>query len=412
MSVPLIINGVTFQYPQQGDTNWGPTLTNWSTAVTNGMLQKAGGTFTLTADADFGASFGLKSLYYKSRESNIATAGILRLSNASVGIGWRNAANNGNLLLTTDASNNLLFNGVIVGSSNTLTDSHIFVGNASNVPADVAMSGDITITNTGVTAIGAGKIVNAQINASAAIALSKLASTTAYFWYAANTSGVLTPLGVTASRAVVTDANGLPSASTVTAATLAFLDATSSVQTQINGKLSLSGGTMTGNIAMGGNSLTGTGSVSFNNTATGGITGTTTNDSAAAGKVGEYVESVITSLTNVATAGNLSDLTSIALTAGDWDVSASIYFIANGATGIASVRLAVSNTAGNSGTGLVVGNNYLFTSMGSNNETVITLPSYRMSLAGSATAYLKMNVTAYTGGPPQGEGRISARRVR
>lgn len=57
-----------------------------------------------------------------------------------------------------------------------LTNDHIFVGNASNIATDVAMTGDITITNTGVTAIGSGKIVNAQINAAAAIAFSKLAS--------------------------------------------------------------------------------------------------------------------------------------------------------------------------------------------------------------------------------------------
>src|ERR1019366_1776824 len=34
-----------------------------------------------------------------------------------------------------------------------LTDSHIIVGNSSNLGADVAMSGDVTITNAGVTAI-------------------------------------------------------------------------------------------------------------------------------------------------------------------------------------------------------------------------------------------------------------------
>jgi hypothetical protein len=59
-----------------------------------------------------------------------------------------------------------------------LTNGHIFVGNASNLAADVAMTGDITITNAGVTAIAAGVIVNADINAAAAIAFSKLAALT------------------------------------------------------------------------------------------------------------------------------------------------------------------------------------------------------------------------------------------
>lgn len=59
-----------------------------------------------------------------------------------------------------------------------LTNGHIFVGNASNIATDVAMSGDISITNAGVTAIVAGVIVNADINAAAAIAFSKLAALT------------------------------------------------------------------------------------------------------------------------------------------------------------------------------------------------------------------------------------------
>jgi hypothetical protein len=60
--------------------------------------------------------------------------------------------------------------------SSNLTNGHIFVGNASNVATDVAMTGDVTISNTGVTAISAGVIVNTDINAAAAIAFSKLAT--------------------------------------------------------------------------------------------------------------------------------------------------------------------------------------------------------------------------------------------
>ncbi len=66
--------------------------------------------------------------------------------------------------------------------------------------------------------LGSGKISNSHINAAAAIAYSKLAA-------------------LTASRALVSDGSGVVSASSVTSATLAFLDATSSVQTQINGKM-------------------------------------------------------------------------------------------------------------------------------------------------------------------------------
>ena len=59
-----------------------------------------------------------------------------------------------------------------------LANGHIFVGNASNLAADVAMTGDVLISNAGVTSIATGVIVNADINAAAAIAFSKLAALT------------------------------------------------------------------------------------------------------------------------------------------------------------------------------------------------------------------------------------------
>src|SRR5579872_6092852 len=84
MAVPLIINGVTFQYPVDFDTNWGVNATGWAQAVTAGMLQKAGGSFPLTAEVDFGPTFGIKSPYYKSESAGIATTGVLRLSGTDV----------------------------------------------------------------------------------------------------------------------------------------------------------------------------------------------------------------------------------------------------------------------------------------------------------------------------------------
>jgi len=42
--------------------------------------------------------------------------------------------------------------------SNTLTSAHIYVGNGSNVATDVAVTGDIAISNTGVTTIQAGAV--------------------------------------------------------------------------------------------------------------------------------------------------------------------------------------------------------------------------------------------------------------
>jgi hypothetical protein len=47
--------------------------------------------------------------------------------------------------------------------STTLTSAHLLVGNGSNVATDTAITGDVTISNSGVTAIGSGKVTNAQL---------------------------------------------------------------------------------------------------------------------------------------------------------------------------------------------------------------------------------------------------------
>lgn len=241
MSVPLVVNGVTFNYPVQGDTNWGPVLTAWSTAVTNALSVISGGN----------ASF----LTITSLNSNPATAGFLRLTNTDA-IEWRNFTNTGNLALAVNAGNQLTFNGVPIGASASLTNTHIFVGNVSNQPADVAMSGDTTITNTGVVTIANSAITDVKISATANITLSKLAPTTAYYWYVANAAGVLTPIIVTAGRAVITDANGLPAVLATTSTEVGYLNlVTSAIQPQIDSKLAKSGDTMSGTLNMGSNKI-------------------------------------------------------------------------------------------------------------------------------------------------------------
>lgn len=50
------------------------------------------------------------------------------------------------------------------GLSNTLLNGRIFVGNASNVATGVLMSGDVTLTNAGVAAIGNNKVLSAMLS--------------------------------------------------------------------------------------------------------------------------------------------------------------------------------------------------------------------------------------------------------
>jgi hypothetical protein len=50
------------------------------------------------------------------------------------------------------------------GLTNTLLDGRIFVGNGANIATGVLPSGDVTITNAGVTAIGANKVLSSMIS--------------------------------------------------------------------------------------------------------------------------------------------------------------------------------------------------------------------------------------------------------
>lgn len=60
-----------------------------------------------------------------------------------------------------------------------LASAKIIVGDGTNRPAAVSVTGDVTLSNAGVTAIGSDKITNAMVKSNAAIARTKLASGTA-----------------------------------------------------------------------------------------------------------------------------------------------------------------------------------------------------------------------------------------
>lgn len=184
MAVNVVLNGVTYVVPNVGDEgNWGENLQDFFVAIPQGVLQKTGGNFTLTADANFGATYGLVSSYFKSRSSNIASAGALRLA-VGDSIAWRNNANDGNLLLAVDGSNNLTFAGnVLQPAGNYITD----------LTGDVVATGPGSVTAT----IQAGVIVNSMISGSAGIDFSKLAALTSGYLIIGSSSNVPTAVQVT-----------------------------------------------------------------------------------------------------------------------------------------------------------------------------------------------------------------------
>lgn len=138
------------------------------------------------------------------------------------------------------------------------------------------------------------------------------------------------------------------------------------------------------------------------------LKGSATNDSASAGNVGEYIESIAN--TSTAASTTWGDVTSISLTAGDWELTAINYF--NSGTTITVAQTGISLTTGNSSTGLVAGSNLVvdnITGLTTHDYSQV-VSGYRLSLSGTTTVYLKENGT-YVGSFTC-SGRLSARRMR
>lgn len=135
---------------------------------------------------------------------------------------------------------------------------------------------------------------------------------------------------------------------------------------------------------------------------------TATNDNAAAGKVGEEVQSLIaigSAVSLVTATGN--NVTSISLTAGDWDVEGNVNFSSSGATVTASV-------AGISLTSITPPTDGSEGYSGVLSATAIesaTLPRKRVSIASTTTVYLTAKAT-FTAGTVTSFGAITARRAR
>lgn len=115
MSYPVTFNGVSYTIPATSDSAWGAMVSSYLVAISTGCLQKTGGPFTITLDVDFGPYKGLKTIYLKSRDTDIASTGVVRLGHGE-SIVWRNKDNDGDLVLTVNDDDELVFAGAVVGA--------------------------------------------------------------------------------------------------------------------------------------------------------------------------------------------------------------------------------------------------------------------------------------------------------
>jgi hypothetical protein len=162
--------------------------------------------------------------------------------------------------------------------------------------------------------------------------------------------------------------------------------------------------------ASGNTAIAGTLAVTGATTLTGGIVGTAVVGNATAGNVGEVISATFSN-TSAPTTTQWGDMTSINLTAGDWDVTFQLHLAANGAT-INTAQMGISSTTGNSSAGLVTGDNLIsIVPATTTYDTSSSIVAFRININGTTTYYAKTNLN-YSVAIPKLYGRISARRVR
>lgn len=166
----------------------------------------------------------------------------------------------------------------------------------------------------------------------------------------------------------------------------------------------------TGTLLMTGQAISTVPSIAFSSTS--GVIGTTTNDNSAAGSVGEYISSSVLFASRVSvTTGTSKTITSISLTAGDWDVQGVVVYVPAVGTTTAQASVGISTTDNTLPT-VAAENNY--SALGTSAASIGCAPnvgSTRISIGSTTTVYIVANAT-FAVSTMQAYGFIGARRVR
>lgn len=142
------------------------------------------------------------------------------------------------------------------------------------------------------------------------------------------------------------------------------------------------------------------------------IHGTTTNDSAAAGYKGEYIESDVPtgSAVTLTSSGTTYNITHVSLTAGDWDVSGVVISKPAGSTTTSAFQVWTSVTTTDPSPDETDGMS-IYGSTGTGVATGGTTGTVRYSLSTTTSVYLSCNAT-FGASTMAAFGLLRARRVR
>lgn len=403
LSVKNYVDAVATGLTMQGACYAGTTA-NLAGYTYNNGASGVGATLTAGSNGAFstdGVSPALNARILVKNQSTTAQNGIYTLT--TVGDGSTPAVltratdydqvseiNAGDLVVITNGS-------TLASSSWLQTATVAVIGTDPIVFSQFTASLPITVPNggTGLSSLNAYRILAGGTT-----------STGALQQIAAGTTGTLLQSQGASALAAYTTAT-YPS--TVTANNILYASGTNAV-----GQLTPGTGVLT---ALGQN-VTGTGGIVLNTaptltqvtfSTTSGIIGTTTNNSAASGSVGELISSVIptASAVSISSATN-TNLTSISLTAGDWDLWGNVTFTPTVAGALNSVFAWTSQTSA------TLPDSSLFAGVtipGGQSQSGINAPRVRVSLSGTTTLYISGRCTISSGTCTM-TGGIYARRTR
>ena len=183
-------------------------------------------------------------------------------------------------------------------------------------------------------------------------------------------------------------------------------DATGNLNIQSGGStvvaVTAAGATVTGTLAA-------TGAITPSQTA--GVIGTTTNNSANAGSIGEYISSTVASTGVSLTTTVFANITSISLTAGDWDVSGVVAINNPGTTTFSYINYGTSTTSATAGTLGQMGGLTTPSTIAATIDFTTPIPETRLSLASTTTVYL-VTRASFAVSTASAYGVIRARRIR
>lgn len=162
MASTVTLAGTNYSIPAFGDIGWAVgagNLSSYLIAIASVTLQTTGGAFTLTADVNFGATYGVLAKYFTTVAASPATAGVIRLAIGDT-IDW-GVANNALSVTGTD----VYWNGskiLTVANTPSLVTENIetyIAGTALN-----NYTGSLTVVNMVGSYVANGKNLYAYIN--------------------------------------------------------------------------------------------------------------------------------------------------------------------------------------------------------------------------------------------------------